>query len=177
MDGAFAALGDLAKETLRTAGYASASKPKVFVAMPFADEMTDVFHYGIQGAVNAAGYLAERADLSTFTGDVMDWVRARISGARLVVADLTSANPNVYLEVGYAWGKGVPTVLLSKSQDGLKFDVRGHRCILYSSIKDLEAKLSRAAAWAAHGGCGAGGRSIVAPRPIRRSAGSRLRSR
>ena len=54
----------------------------------------------------AAGYLGERADLATFTGDVMDWVRARISSANLVIADLTSANPNVYLEVGYAWGKG-----------------------------------------------------------------------
>jgi hypothetical protein len=141
--GAFAALETSAKQTLRRAGYASAAKPKVFVAMPFADEMTDVFHYGIQNAVNAAGYLAERADLSTFTGDVMDWVRARISGARLVVADLTSANPNVYLEVGYAWGKGVPTVLIAKSEDALKFDVRSHRCIVYSSIKDLEDKLTR----------------------------------
>jgi nucleoside 2-deoxyribosyltransferase len=70
-------------------------------------------------------------------------VRARISGARLVVADLTSANPNVYLEVGYAWGKGVPTVLIAKSEDALKFDVRSHRCIVYSSIKDLEDKLTR----------------------------------
>ena len=28
------------------------------------------------------------------------------------VADLTTANPNVYLEIGYAWGMGKPTVLL-----------------------------------------------------------------
>ena len=110
--------------------------------MPFADEMSDIFHYGIQGAVNAAGLLAERADLSAFTGEVMEWVRTRISGANLVVADLTNANPNVYLEVGYAWGKGVPTVLLVKSTADLKFDVRGQRCIVYSSIKDLEQKLS-----------------------------------
>jgi hypothetical protein len=72
----------------------------------------------------------------------MEWVRTRISGANLVVADLTNANPNVYLEVGYAWGKGVPTVLLVKSSTDLKFDVRGQRCIVYSSIKELEQKLS-----------------------------------
>ena len=131
-----------AKQALRTAGYGSASKPRVFVAMPFADEMSDVFHYGIQGAVNSAGLLAERADLSAFTGDVMEWVRVRISSANLVIADLTSSNPNVYLEVGYAWGKGVPTVLLVQSSTDLKFDVRGQRCIVYSSIKDLEGKLA-----------------------------------
>lgn len=140
--GPLAGLDKAAKTTLRTAGYASASKPRVFVAMPFAEEMGDVFHYGIQGAVNSAGYLAERADLAKFTGDVMEWVRTRISSANLVIADLTSANPNVYLEVGYAWGKGVPTVLLAKGAEGLKFDVRGQRCIVYSNIKELEEKLT-----------------------------------
>jgi hypothetical protein len=110
--------------------------------MPFADEMADVFHYGIQGAVNSAGLLAERADLSVFTGDVMRWVQERISSANLVIADLTSSNPNVYLEVGYAWGKGVPTALLVKNSTELKFDVRCQRCLVYSSIHDLEGKLT-----------------------------------
>jgi hypothetical protein len=111
--------------------------------MPFAEEMDDVFHYGIQGAVNAAGLLCERADLSTFTGDVIDWVKRRISSATLVVADLSSANPNVYLEVGYAWGCRVPTVLLARDANDLKFDVMSQRCILYKSIKSLEEALRR----------------------------------
>lgn len=141
--GSTSALEKKAKDTLRTAGYSSVNKRHVFVAMPFAEEMDDVFHYGIQGAVNAAGLLCERADLSTFTGDVMDWVKRRISSATLVVADLSSANPNVYLEVGYAWGCQVPTVLLSKNVDDLRFDVKSQRCIVYKSIKSLEAALSR----------------------------------
>src|SRR5713226_2017034 len=129
--------------TLRSAGYDSASKPRVFVAMPFAAEMDDIFHYGIQGAVNAAGMLCERADLSAFTGDVVDWVRRRIANAKLLVADLSTANPNVYLEVGYAWGCRVPTVLLAKDTSDVKFDVRGHRCLIYKSIKNLEELLRR----------------------------------
>jgi hypothetical protein len=110
--------------------------------MPFAEEMNDVFHYGIQGAVNRAGMLAERADLATFTGDVMGWVRERIATAHLVVADLTDNNANVYLEVGYAWGKDIPTVLLSRHACTPKFNVQGQRRIAYTSIKDLEAKLT-----------------------------------
>ena len=140
--GPLSGLDKPAEQALRSAGVASATKPHVFIAMPFADAMSDVFHYGIQGAVNSAGLLAERADLSAFTGDVMEWVKTRISGASLVIADMTDANPNVYLEVGFAWGKGIPTVLLSKSSVDLKFDVRGQRCIIYSSIKDLEQKLT-----------------------------------
>lgn len=129
------------QDTLRTAGYSSAGKPHVFVAMPFVAEMDDIYHYGIQGAANAAGLLCERADLSAFTGDVMEWVKSRISSAKLVIADLTSANPNVYLEVGYAWGCRVPTVLLVKEANDLKFDVKGQRCVVYKSIKHLEESL------------------------------------
>jgi hypothetical protein len=117
-------------EPLRTAGARSQAKPHVFVAMPFAPEFDDHFHYGIQQAVNSAGYLCERADLATFTGDVILWVRERIDSAGLLVADLSTANPNVYLEVGYAWGRGIPTVLLAREATDLKFDVRGQRCLL-----------------------------------------------
>lgn len=131
-----------ASERLRSAGYASDAKDHVFVAMPFRDEMDDIYHYGIQSAVKAAGYLCERADLSSFAGNVLEWVRSRIKSASLVVADLTDANPNVYLEVGYAWGVGVPTVLLAKSADHLKFDVRGQRCLVYKKIKELEESLT-----------------------------------
>jgi len=128
-------------ERLRSVGYDSQSKPHVFVAMPFAEEMEDVFHYGIQGAVNAAGFLCERADLSTFTGDVVEWVKKRISTATFVIADLSNANPNVYLEVGYAWGCGRPTILLAKDASELKFDVKGQRCLTYKKITDLESSL------------------------------------
>ncbi len=129
--------------TLRTAGYGSAAKRHVFVAMPFAEEMNDLFHYGIQGAVNGAGMLCERADLSSFTGDVMDWIKRRIATSTLVIADLSTANPNVYLEVGYAWGCRVPTVLLVKDPSRLTFDVRSQRCIVYKTIRQLEELLKR----------------------------------
>ena len=139
--GSISTLTAESQDTLRTAGYSSAGKPHIFVAMPFATEMDDIYHYGIQGAANASGLLCERADLSVFTGDVMEWVKARIASAKLVVADLSSANPNVYLEVGYAWGCRVPTVLLTREANDLKFDVIGQRCIVYKSIKQLEKSL------------------------------------
>jgi hypothetical protein len=130
-------------ERLRSAGAPSRTKPHIFVAMPFAPEFDDHFHYGIQQAVNAAGYLCERADLATFTGDVIAWVKERIDSARLLVADLSTANPNVYLEVGYAWGKGIPTVLLAREAADLRFDLKGQRCLVYNnSIRKLDASLT-----------------------------------
>ena len=128
-------------ERLRAAGYASDAKSHVFVAMPFTSELDDTYHYGIQNAVRAAGFVCERADLAAFVGDVMQWVQNRIRTSSLVIADLTDANPNVYLEVGYAWGCGVPVVLLTQGTTHLKFDVRGQRCLVYGSIRELEKSL------------------------------------
>jgi len=128
---------------LRAVGSASIVKPHVFVAMPFDEDMDDVFHYGIQGAVNAAGYLCERADISSYTGDIVEWIKERIVTAALVIADLSTANANVYLEVGFAWGRNKPTLLLVRDLTDLKFDVKGHRCIIYKKIKDLEDALRK----------------------------------
>jgi len=124
-------------------GRESAGKPHVFVAMPFAEEMEDVYYYGIQTPVNAVGYLCERADLTPFTGDILERIKSRIETASLVIAELTTANPNVFLEVGYAWGKGRPTILLARDAEKLPFDVRGQRCLVYSRIRDLEEALMR----------------------------------
>ncbi|MDQ3018174.1 MAG: nucleoside 2-deoxyribosyltransferase [Bacteroidota bacterium] len=128
-------------DTLKSVGIKSESKKVIFVAMPFASVFDDCFHYGIQGAVNSFGYLCERADLNSFTGDVMEFVKERIANSDFVIADLTTANPNVYLEVGYAWGLNKKTVLLIKDANELEFDTRGQRCLQYTTIKDLENKL------------------------------------
>ena len=127
---------------ISNAGINSEQKPLIFVAMPFDRKMDDVYHYGIQNAVNRAGFLCERADMKSFTGDILELVKRRIKEATLVIADLTFSNPNVYLEVGYAWGLGVPTVLIAQDSKELKFDVRGQKCIVYASIHELEEKLS-----------------------------------
>jgi hypothetical protein len=126
---------------VKEAGLKSNAKPYVFVAMPFRDDMEDVYIFGIQGPANDAGYLCERVDMSVFTGDILSRIKARIETADLVVADVTGGNANVYLEVGYAWGKDRPTLLLAKKGDEIKFDVSGQRCIIYKSINDLAKSL------------------------------------
>ncbi|MBX9689836.1 MAG: hypothetical protein K2X27_24210 [Candidatus Obscuribacterales bacterium] len=120
----------------------SQEKPHIFVAMPFLEEMEDTFIFGIHGPVQEAGFLCERVDIAVFTGDIVERIKSRIETAQLVIADLTGANANVYLEVGYAWGCKVNTLLICKNVDELKFDVKGQRCLIYSSINDLKKKLS-----------------------------------
>lgn len=72
----------------------------------------------------------------------MQWVQARIKSASLVVAVLTDRNAKVFVEIGYAWGCGVPTTLLTPETENLTFDLQGQRCLVYKSIRQLQETLS-----------------------------------
>ena len=124
------------------AGQASEARPHAFVAMPFTRQMDDVYYFGIEAPVHAAGLLCERVDQASFTGHILDQIRERIETASVVIADLTTANPNVYLEVGYAWGKDRPTILLVQDVNDLRFDVKSQKCLVYDRIIDLARLLS-----------------------------------
>lgn len=116
----------------------SAAKSHVFVAMPFSTHLDDIFHYGIQAPVHNAGYLCERMDHSAFTGGIVEAIKKSIDTSAVVIAEISEPNPNVFLEVGYAWGRNRPTILLSATVDDLPFDVRGQKCLQYKGIKHLE---------------------------------------
>jgi hypothetical protein len=139
--GAIVEAGIAKRLQLPTAG--SVAKRHAFIAMPFKKELDDVFYYGIQAPVRAVELLCERVDQEAFTGDILDRVRERIETASIVIAELTGANPNVYLEIGYAWGRQRPTLLLIKSGEEPRFDLRGQRYLAYERIKDLEEALTK----------------------------------
>jgi hypothetical protein len=118
------------------------TKPYVFVAMPFDQTFDDTYHYGIQAAAHSNNLLCERIDAQSFTGDVLAQIKKKIGKAAVLIADLSSSDPNVYLEVGYAWANGCPVVLLTKQIQEMRFDTRGQRCLQYESIKNLETQLT-----------------------------------
>lgn len=145
--GAFADLWSLSFD-VSTAHVPVSERPTVFVAMPFHPDFEDVYNFGIQGALHEVGLKCERLDQESFFGDVVQEMRRRIERSRFMVADLTGANPNVYLEVGYAWAAQKPVVLVVHSpsiETSLKFDVRGHRALPYVNITELKKKLAQEA--------------------------------
>lgn len=134
-------ISDYSFNKLEDVGIKSEAKPKIFVAMPFKEEMDDVYFYGIQESVRKLGFLCERIDFVSFTGDILERIKLKIDESKLVIADLTGANANVYLEIGYTWGRNKLIISLVRDSDELKFDVRGQRCLKYKRIIDLEETL------------------------------------
>ncbi len=124
---------------------AVARKKSVFVAMPYSEEFENVYEFGIYPAVRNCGFICERVDKTHFTGDILHRVRHGIETAFIVIADLTEGRPNVYLEVGYAWGRGIPVILLARKGELVHFDLSTHRCLYYGKFtqlaKDLEQLL------------------------------------
>ena len=118
------------------------SKRHIFVALPFSEEFQNVYEFGIYPAVRNCDFICERVDETHFVGDVLSHIRGSIEAADLVIADLTEGRPNVYLEVGYAWGRSIPVIFVAKKGEELHFDVSTHKCIFYGNFtqfaKDLE---------------------------------------
>lgn len=136
-------IGAAAVNALKTFGTGSDNKIRLFVAMPFKEEFTDEWEISIQEAAYSNGLLCERVDKLAFVGDIISEVKRRIEEYDGLIAMLNDANPNVYLELGFAWAKGKPTVLIAKADQTLPFDVKGQRCIFYTGIADLRSRLTK----------------------------------
>jgi hypothetical protein len=126
-------------------GARAEDKPRLFVAMPFADDFLDEFQIGFCEAARASAFICERLDISpnAFTGDIVAEIKRRILGSEGVLALLNDHNPNVFLEIGFAFAHNKPTILVAKHGITLPFDVSGQRCIRYRNIVDLRDTLTR----------------------------------
>jgi hypothetical protein len=123
-------------------GVRAEEKPRLFVAMPFADDFIDEFEIGFHEAAKASAFICERLDLEAFTSDIVEEIRNRIVESHGVIALLNGHNPNVLLEIGFAWAHGKPTILVAKENVRLPFDVSAHRCIRYRNISQLRELLT-----------------------------------
>ncbi|CAN5238880.1 hypothetical protein BH11PLA2_BH11PLA2_09650 [soil metagenome] len=119
------------------------TKKSVFVAMPFVEEFEDVYQFGIYSTVRKCGYICEKVDESVFAGNIVDRIMDGIRTADFVIADLTMERPNVYLEVGYAWGLQKPVLLLARMGQKLHFDLSHHKCLFYPTIGKLAESLEK----------------------------------
>jgi hypothetical protein len=106
-----------------------------FVLMPFGNDknVQEIFADQVAPTITAAGFRCLRADDIYDTQPIIESIWENILRARLLVADLTERNPNVFYELGIAHTVGKDVVLLSQSIDDVPFDLRHLRVILYET--------------------------------------------
>lgn len=103
-----------------------------FVVQPFAGALGSYYDLIFKPAIEQAGLASLRADAEIFgTGKIIDQIYRGISGASVLVAELTTKNPNVFYELGLAHALRKPVVLVSSNQEDVPFDLRHIRVVLY----------------------------------------------
>ena len=73
-----------------------------FVAMPFRSHLSNVYDAVELVVKKFCGMKCERADKIMRSERIGDNIREGINRARIVIADLTDNNPNVFYEIGLA---------------------------------------------------------------------------
>jgi hypothetical protein len=115
---------------------------RLFASMPFSPNFLDHWELALQPAAHENNLLIERLDHESFIGEIVAEIRNRITKCTAVIALLDGGNPNVFLEVGYAWGVGKPTILALSEAIEPPFDVRGQRIVRYGRIGALKVMLT-----------------------------------
>jgi hypothetical protein len=118
-------------------------KARAFVIMQFSSVFDDIHREVIKVVCHEFGLEAVRADESYRPAIIISEITQQIAEAKVVIAEITPANPNVYYEVGYAHALQKPTILLAdraKLSD-LPFDLSAWRTLFYENSIGGKAKV------------------------------------
>lgn len=117
-----------------------------FVIAPVGPPDTDIrkhadqlFTYLIEPAARECGFSrVERADQIQGSGNISSEIVTRLSEAKIVVADLSMSNPNVYYELVIRHIFRLPFVHMIREGDELPFDLTQNRAIRFD-LGDLDS--------------------------------------
>jgi len=115
-----------------------------FILMPFSPpKLTDIYKRYIKGPIESNTKLScIRADDIYRSSEIMRDVWTKINEAKLIIAELTDKNPNVFYELGMAHTLGKNVILIAQSIEWIPFDLRGVRTIIYEDSPTGFEKLS-----------------------------------
>ncbi|MCD4823634.1 MAG: hypothetical protein K8S55_03440 [Phycisphaerae bacterium] len=107
------------------------SQDSCFVLMPFKEPFEMYYDTIIKPAVVAANLNPLRCDSLFTPTPIMGDVWKMIQEAKVLVAELTGKNSNVFYELGLGHAIGKPIVLISETIEDVPFDLQPLRVILY----------------------------------------------
>ncbi len=102
-----------------------------FVMMPFGSWPDTYYREIFSHAIKDAGMEPLRADELFSTGTVIEQIWEQIEKAKILLADLTGKNANVFYELGLAHAAHKPVVFTTANLEDVPFDLRHLRVIVY----------------------------------------------
>jgi hypothetical protein len=112
----------------------------MFVAMSFERALLPVYR-AVEAAARELDFRVERTDFSKTTERIIPRIHAGIRRSAFVVADVTTASPNVFYELGYAQALGRPVITTAKRGTRLPFDIIDLPVVFWDRPGDLTGRL------------------------------------
>ena len=103
-----------------------------FVLMPFKPSFDRLYKEKIKPAVEACGFKCLRADDLFSPTPILEDVWIHICKSKVMIADTTGRNPNVFYEIGIAHTVGKPVILITQDRADIPFDIAQFRHFVYS---------------------------------------------
>src|SRR5713101_5899627 len=118
----------------------------VFVAMEFSEPYHELYREVIEKTAWDNGLVARHAGEVSGPGIILQDIIKGIETAKIVIAEITPPNPNVFYELGYAHALRKPTILLADRAklEKLPFDISGYRCLFYENSIGGKRKVEEA---------------------------------
>jgi nucleoside 2-deoxyribosyltransferase len=101
--------------------------------MQFGEPFDTIYREVIKPESEKLGFEVMRIDELNQPGIIVQDIQRRIEDSKVVIAEISAANQNVYYEVGYAHALNKPTILLAQRGKDLPFDIRSYRVIFYEN--------------------------------------------
>ena len=129
-------LTKLGSEAIITTPYFGKPKPTgrsldLFVIMPFTEQLRPVYDDHILKCASKLNLSVARGDDFFTAHSIMGDIWNAMSAARVIIADCTGRNPNVFYEIGLAHAAGKPVILITQNSEDVPFDIRHLRYIQY----------------------------------------------
>jgi hypothetical protein len=102
-----------------------------FVIMPFGEWFDHYYETIYIPAIEAVGLKPRRADDLYRPSSIVNDIWALTQKAKVILADLSGKNPNVFYELGLAHAVTKPAILVTESIEDIPFDLRALRVIVY----------------------------------------------
>ena len=120
----------------------------IFMIMPFADEFNPIYEDHIKAAANTLNLTIKRGDNFFSRQSIMNDIWSAINGCKIVIADCTDRNANVFYELGIAHAIEKTAIMITQNIEDIPFDLKHLRVIEYQhtprGMKEFEVKLQSA---------------------------------
>ncbi|AGW12124.1 hypothetical protein [Megalodesulfovibrio gigas] len=123
--------------------------PQCFVIQPFDYKFNKRFDDVFKVAIEAADLTPYRVDQDQSVTIPIESIEHGIKNSIICLADISTNNPNVWYELGYAHASSIPVVLISEKRENGKypFDIQHRSILLYatessSDFLELQQKIT-----------------------------------